>query len=68
MIITQTPIPGTSRQRVVFDDGNVLERQFVYLEPHQWANLKKLASLQESSGSKVIGRLIDLATKFKKPR
>jgi predicted DNA-binding ribbon-helix-helix protein len=68
MIVQKTYIPGTSRQRVVFDDGNVMSRQYVYLEEHQWANLKKLAALQGVGGSQVIGRLIDLATNFKKPR
>jgi hypothetical protein len=67
MIVQKTYIPGTSRQRVVFDNGNELSRQHVYLEEYQWANLKKLASLQGVSGSYVIGRLIDLATNFKKP-
>lgn len=65
MTITPTAIPGTSRQRVVYDDGTELHRQYVYLEPHQWDNLKKLAALQGVSGSLVIGRLVDLATKFK---
>lgn len=65
MIIQKTVVPGTSRQRVVFDDGTVLQRQYIYLEPHQWTNLKKLASLQGTSGSQVLGRLIDLATNFK---
>jgi hypothetical protein len=60
-----TPIPGTSRQRVIYDDGSELHRQYVYLEPHQWENLRKLSALQGTSGSLVIGRLIDLATTFK---
>jgi hypothetical protein len=60
-----TLIPGTSRQRVIYDDGSELQRQYVYLESHQWENLKKLSALQGTSGSMVIGRLIDLATTFK---
>lgn len=67
MIVHKTYIPGTSRQRVIFDDGTTMSRQYVYLEEHQWANLKKLASLQGVGGSQVIGRLIDLATSFKQP-
>lgn len=65
MIIHKTYIPGTSRQRVVFDNGQVMARQYIYLEDHQWANLKKLAALQGVGGSQVVGRLIDLATTFK---
>lgn len=63
--IAPIPIPGTSRHRVLYDDGTELHRQYVYLEPHQWDNLKKLSKLQGSSGSIVLGRLIDLATQFK---
>jgi hypothetical protein len=62
-------IPGTSRRRVICDDGTELQRQFVYMQDHQWENLKKLARLQGASGSQVIGRLIDLATtSFRQPR
>lgn len=68
MIMEIKPVRGTSRQRVVYDTGVVMERQFVYLEPRQWENLKKLAALQGTGGSQVIGRLIELATNFKKPR
>jgi hypothetical protein len=68
MIINTKHIPGTSRQRVTYDTGVIMERQFIYLQPHQWNNLKKLASLQGVGGSQVIGRLIDMATDFKKPR
>lgn len=65
MIIKTTPIPNTSRSRVEYEDGSTLDRGMVYLETHQWDNLKRLATLQGTSGSKVLGRLIDLATKFK---
>lgn len=58
-------IPGTTRKRIISNDGTVIERQFIYLEPHQWANLAKLARLQGTGGSNVIGRLIDLATTFR---
>ena len=61
-------IQGTSRQRVITSNGTELERQVIYMQPHQWENLKKLAALQGSSGSQVIGRLIDMATNFRKPR
>jgi predicted DNA-binding ribbon-helix-helix protein len=60
-------VPGTTRKRITASNGMVVERQFIYLEPRHWDNLKKLASLQGASGSQVIARLIDLATNFKKP-
>lgn len=67
---TRTPvnIEGTSRQRVITRDGTELERQVIYMQTHQWENLKKLAAMQGKSGSQVIGRLIDRATNFRKPR
>jgi macrodomain Ter protein organizer (MatP/YcbG family) len=59
-------VPGTTRKRITASNGTVIERQFIYLEPHQWANLTKLARLQGTSGSNVVARLIDLATTFRK--
>jgi macrodomain Ter protein organizer (MatP/YcbG family) len=58
-------VPGTTRKRITAANGTVIERQFIYLEPHQWANVTKLARLQGISGSQVIARLIDLATTFR---
>lgn len=58
-------VPGTTRKRITASNGIVVERQFIYLEPHQWANLTKLARLQGTSGSNVIARLLDLATTFR---
>lgn len=58
-------VPGTTRKRITSSSGVIVERQFIYLEPHQWDNLAKLARLQGTSGSNVIARLIDLATTFR---
>jgi predicted DNA-binding ribbon-helix-helix protein len=66
MIIRTEPIPGTSRQRVIKNDGSTLERQFIYLEPHQWEALKVLANKQRLSGSHIVAQLIDNAVKFGK--
>ena len=66
MIIRTEPVPGTSRQRVITDDGSTLERQFIYLEPHQWDALKVLANRKRTSGSHIVAQLIDKAAKFGK--
>lgn len=66
MIIRTEPVPGTSRQRVIRNDGSTLERQFIYLEPHQWDVLKVLANERHTSGSHIVAELIDMAVKFKK--
>ncbi|WP_141831634.1 hypothetical protein [Herbaspirillum sp. SJZ107] len=53
-----TPVAGTTRKRLTFDDGSVLDRQFVYLHPHTWNKLRKLSITQGVSGSRVIENLI----------
>ena len=53
-----TPVAGTTRKRLTFDDGSVLDRQFVYLHPHTWNKLRKLSIVQGVSGSLVIENLI----------
>jgi len=66
MIIRTEPVPGTSRQRVITDDGSTLHRQFIYLEPHHWDNLKVLANRKRTSGSHIVAELIENAVKFGK--
>lgn len=66
MIIRTEPVPGTSRQRVITDDGSTLERQYIYLEPHQWDALKLLANRKRTSGSHIVAELIERAVKFRK--
>jgi len=61
MIIRTEPVPGTSRQRVIKGDGSTLQRQFIYLEPHQWDALKMLANKKRTSGSHIVASLIDMA-------
>jgi predicted DNA-binding ribbon-helix-helix protein len=63
MIIRTEPVPGTSRQRVITDDGSTLERQAIYMEPHQWDALKLMANKKRISGSLVIAQLIEAASK-----
>jgi hypothetical protein len=62
MTIIRKPIEGTSRQRVIMNNGKELQRQFVYLRPVSWEALTALARQQGTSGSHVIERLILLAT------
>lgn len=64
MIIRTEPVPGTSRQRVINNEGSTLQRQFIYLEPHQWDALRKLANKKRTSGSIIIAELIDIAANF----
>jgi predicted DNA-binding ribbon-helix-helix protein len=66
MIIRTEPVPGTSRQRVITNDGSTLQRQFIYLEPHQWEALKVLANKKHTSGSHIVAKLIDNAVKYGK--
>lgn len=66
MIIRTEPVPGTSRQRVITDDGSTLERQYIYLEPHQWDALRAMANRKRTSGSHIVAELIDKAAKFGK--
>jgi hypothetical protein len=61
MIIRIEPVTGTTRQRVTYDDGRTLERQFLYLQPGQWEALIALARNKRISGSQMIGNLIDTA-------
>lgn len=56
-------IPGTSRRRVIAGDGIELERQQVYLPAEAWESLYQLAKAQQTSGSKVIAQLIEMAVK-----
>jgi len=53
------PVNRTSRQRIINDDGSVIDRQFVYMHPHTWNKLRKLAMLHGTSGSLMIERLIN---------
>lgn len=66
MIIRTEPVPGTSRQRVITDDGGTLQRQFIYLEPHHWDALKAMANRKRTSGSHIVAELIESAVKFGK--
>lgn len=66
MIIRTESVPGTSRQRVITDDGSILQRQFIYLEPHHWDALKAMANRKRTSGSHVVAELIESAVKFGK--
>lgn len=66
MIVRTEPVPGTSRQRVITNDGSTLQRQFIYLEPHQWDALKVLANKQRTSGSHIVAQLIDNAVRYGK--
>lgn len=66
MIVRTEPVPGTSRQRVISNEGSTLQRQFIYLEPHQWDALKTLANKKRTSGSIIIAELIDIAANFQK--
>jgi len=66
MIIRTQPVPGTSRQRVISNEGSTLQRKFIYLEPHQWDALKVMAIKKRTSGSIVIAELIDDAANFQK--
>jgi predicted DNA-binding ribbon-helix-helix protein len=66
VIIRTEPVPGTSRQRVITDDGSTLERQFIYLEPHQWDALRVMANRKRTSGSHIVAELIKNAVKFGK--
>ncbi|WP_323144028.1 hypothetical protein [Massilia phyllosphaerae] len=59
MFVELKPLPGTSRQRVITDDGEELQRQFIYLDGAKWDMLRVLASLKGVSGSKIIDKLID---------
>lgn len=63
MIIRTEPVPGTSRQRLITDDGSTLERQAIYMERHQWDALKVMANKKRVSGSIIIARLIEAAVK-----
>lgn len=65
MILRTELVPGTSRQRVISDDGSTLERQFIYMEPHQWEALKRLANDRRTSGSHIVAHLIELAFKLR---
>lgn len=61
---TKQPVQGTTRTRVVSDDGKVLERQGVYLPAQCWSALKRLSYKQGRSGSQIIESLIILADHF----
>jgi hypothetical protein len=63
MIVTQTRIPGTTRQRVTLATGVELERQYTYMTTATWANLKMLATIDGIAGSQVIANLINHAAK-----
>lgn len=66
MIIRTEPVPGTSRQRVITNEGSTLQRQAIYLEPYQWDALKVMAAKKRTSGSIVVAELIDNAANSKK--
>jgi len=52
-------VANTSRQRLINDNGTVIDRQFIYLHPHTWNKLRKLSMLHGTSGSLMIERLIN---------
>jgi predicted DNA-binding ribbon-helix-helix protein len=58
MEIIETRIPGTSRQRVITNSGNELQRQSVYLKEETWDALREISLDQRVGGSIMIARLI----------
>lgn len=54
-------VEGTTRRRVVTDDGQLLEKQSVYLPASVWSTLKTLGWKQGRSGSQIIESLILIA-------
>lgn len=56
--ILEQNVPGTSRQTVRAGNGNILQRQNVYLKEEAWDVLRELSKEQGVSGSVVIARLI----------
>lgn len=66
MIAKIEPIKDTTRQRVTYEDGRSLDRCHVYLTPEQWESLTILARQKRTSGSQMIGHLIDTEMKFGK--
>jgi len=51
-------VPGTTRQFVIGENGEELERQFIYLDRNTWDMLRVLASFDRTSGSKIIEKLV----------
>lgn len=69
MKVEKQPIHGSTRQRVITNDGIELQRQFLYFRPKTWVKLAKLASEQGTGGSQVVEHLITLAYEYsRKPK
>lgn len=52
-----TTVGGTKRQTVTAADGTPMQRQYVYLQPSEWAALQEKARITGTSVSQVIATL-----------
>jgi hypothetical protein len=55
-------IMGTRRQRVTTRSGEVMSRQYIYMDEQSWEALRGLCAAQNHTGSQVIASLINIAT------
>jgi hypothetical protein len=51
----------TRRQQVTTASGNVLQRQYIYMDDASWDALRQICIAQHRSGSQVIASLINIA-------
>ncbi|OFA04831.1 hypothetical protein [Duganella sp. HH101] len=54
-------MPNSKRQRLITNNGTVLERAYVFMPPESWAALQRLSIKAHRSHSQLIEELVAIA-------